>query len=57
MTAHATSEEGYCVKSPDDQHCNCWWDGDACHFCEAPAMTMEQMVEQGMCEGPPRKAT
>ena len=25
--------EGYCPEREDEQHCNHWWDGDACHAC------------------------
>jgi hypothetical protein len=35
-----------CAKSPDDAHCRHWYDGEACHYCEAPAMTPEQKREQ-----------
>lgn len=26
-----------CPESDDGQHCNHWYDGDACCYCEAPA--------------------
>jgi len=29
-------------------HCRCWYDGDGCCRCKAPAMTEEQKREQGM---------
>lgn len=32
----------------DHSHCECWWDGYACCRCNAPAMTPEEMNEQGM---------
>ncbi len=32
----------------DHSHCQCWWDGDGCCRCKAPAMTEEQKREQGM---------
>lgn len=56
MNPSVSVAEGRCdgEDSPDKQHCNCWWDGDACHYCGAPEMSMDQMVEQGMAEGPVR---
>lgn len=23
-----------CAKSPDNMHCNHWYDGETCHYCE-----------------------
>lgn len=40
----------------DDQHCRHWWDGEPCHWCDAPAMSRAQKIEQGMIE-PMRPAT
>jgi hypothetical protein len=31
-----------------NMHCRCWYDGDGCCRCLAPAMTHEQKVAQGM---------
>jgi len=36
--------------SKDKTHCNCWWNGNKCCICNSPAMSEEQMVEQGMIE-------
>ena len=30
-------EETPCPKRDDKQHCNCWYDGEACCACGAPA--------------------
>lgn len=24
-------------------HCHCWWDGETCHYCNAPAATDAEM--------------
>lgn len=37
-----------CPQREDGQHCNCWFDGDACCNCGAPAMTEEEKAAQGM---------
>ena len=29
--------ETACPKGTEDIHCNCWYDGDKCHFCDDPA--------------------
>lgn len=34
----------------EDSHCDCWWDGEACHACGATPMTEDQKREQGMIE-------
>lgn len=39
-----------CPKRPNDVHCECWYDGDACCACGAKAMTDGQKREQGMIE-------
>ena len=26
-----------CMDSADHQHCECWYDGEVCHFCHAAA--------------------
>lgn len=44
----ATVEEGHCHAREDCIHCDHWWDGDGCCSCGAPAMTQEEMIEQGM---------
>lgn len=31
-----------------NMHCACWYDGDGCCRCKAPAMTDEQREAQGM---------
>ena len=31
-------------------HCRCWYDGDGCCRCKAPAMTNEEKSAQGMEE-------
>jgi hypothetical protein len=41
-------EETPCPNSDDKLHCRCWYDGDACCSCRAPAMTNAQRAEQGM---------
>lgn len=48
--SHPTSEEGYCHAREDQVHCEHWWDGDGCCSCGAPAMTQEEMIEQGMID-------
>jgi hypothetical protein len=43
----------FCTVGHTDEghwHCRCWHDGDGCCRCKAPAMTEEQMREQGMIE-------
>jgi hypothetical protein len=40
-----------CPASKDGRgHCMCWWDGDDCCWCGAPAMTEEAKLEAGMIE-------
>ncbi len=34
-----------CPEREDGQHCDCWYDGEACCACGAPEMTAEQMRE------------
>jgi hypothetical protein len=34
----------------DHSHCQCWWDGDGCCRCKAPAMSDEAKRAQGMLE-------
>jgi hypothetical protein len=31
-----------------NMHCSCWYDGDGCCRCKAPAMTVAQREAQGM---------
>jgi len=31
-----------CQERRDGRHCDCWYDGDACCSCGAPAMTIEE---------------
>jgi hypothetical protein len=31
-------DEGLCYAREDEQHCNCWWDGNACCSCGHPAV-------------------
>lgn len=42
-----------CAKSADGQHCNCWYDGEACHYCSDPAAVWCKAcgyhVHGGMC--------
>lgn len=46
-----STAEQECQKSKDERgHCPHWWDGEICCWCEAPAMTRAEMVEQGMIE-------
>jgi len=45
-------DEGYCPARLDEIHCEHWWDGDKCHSCKAPAMSIEQQIEQGMLPMP-----
>ena len=40
--------ETTCPKREDGQHCDCWYDGEACCACGAAAMTNEERIEQGM---------
>lgn len=42
------NEVGECPTSDDGLHCNCWYDGEECCRCGAPAMTDEEKREQGM---------
>jgi hypothetical protein len=45
-----------CPNSKDGNgHCVHWWDGEACCWCDAGEMSMDDMVEQGMAEGPLRR--
>jgi hypothetical protein len=37
-------------EADDGGHCDAWWDGDACHWCDAPGMTDDDKREQGMIE-------
>jgi hypothetical protein len=48
-------DEGHCPKSVAGSHCQHWWDGEACCWCHAPEMSMEDRVAQGMAEGPVRR--
>ena len=42
-------EESY--KDPArNMHCTCWYEGDGCCRCKAPALTESQMREQGMLD-------
>lgn len=43
-------DESICPERGFDDfiHCGCWWDGDPCCACNAPAMTDEQKIAQGM---------
>jgi len=34
-----TDWETPCPKREDKRHCNCWYDGEACCACGAPATT------------------
>lgn len=36
--------------TPDESHCDHWWDGDACCRCAASPMTEDQKREQGMID-------
>jgi len=38
--------ETECPKREDKQHCNCWYDGDACCACGDPATNSEDRGEQ-----------
>lgn len=38
----------YCPKRKDGTHCRCWWEGEVCCGCKAPAMADEQKRAQGM---------
>jgi len=29
------NDDQYCFESEDHNHCNCWWDGEECHYCGA----------------------
>ena len=40
--------ETRCPDRDDKLHCACWYDGDACCGCGAPAMTELQKLAQGM---------
>lgn len=33
---------------PSKMHCSCWFEGNGCCRCKAPAMTAEQREAQGM---------
>ena len=46
--AWGPESEGFCKARDDRTHCEHWWDGDGCCSCGAPAMTQEEMIEQGM---------
>ena len=48
----ADAGESPCPDSADGskQHCQCWYEGEACCACKAPAMTEKKMREQGMIE-------
>ena len=37
-----------CPKRADKTHCDCWYDGETCCACGAPAMTDAKRAEQGM---------
>lgn len=41
---------GTCSARPENIHCDCWWDGDACCACGDPPMTEDEMRVQGMIE-------
>lgn len=44
----SVDDTGYCSKRADGIHCTCWWDGDACCACNAPGMTNEERIRDGM---------
>jgi len=46
----AAMDDEPCYKRTDQTHCRCWWDGDACCACGAPAMSEDQKMTQGMIE-------
>lgn len=33
MLTEFRAEEGFCGLSPDNTHCEHWWDCEPCHFC------------------------
>ena len=35
------NDETPCPKREDKQHCNCWYDGEACCACGDPALPKE----------------
>lgn len=50
------ADDENCPNSRDGLgHCQHWWEGDPCCWCDAGEMSMEDKVRNGMVEGPPRK--
>ena len=45
-----TKDESQCELSESGVHCDCWWDGGSCCECDAPAVTAEDLVENGEIE-------
>ena len=46
-----------CPNSKDGRgHCPHWWDGDGCCWCDSGPMSQEEMIKDGMLEGPPNPA-
>lgn len=43
-------DRSYCPAREDHQHCDCWWEGDACCACGAPGMTDDEKRECGMLD-------
>lgn len=44
----ASDWETPCPKRDDRIHCHCWWEGERCCSCGAPAMTEQEKRDQGM---------
>lgn len=38
---HMSDDETPCPKRSDEQHCNCWYDGEACCACGSASMREE----------------
>lgn len=48
-------DDEFCPVGKEDDvapnlHCSCWYEGDGCCRCKTPAMTEDQMREQGMLD-------
>lgn len=37
-----------CPKSPDGQHCNCWYDDEPCHYCQVENNNKHERTENNL---------
>jgi hypothetical protein len=48
MTVPVNEDSQFCPKSKDGNgHCNCWWEGAGCCWCNAPRITYTEARELG----------